>query len=343
MTDIFNALGEFPRANLLTGPTPLERLNRLSDHFEIDLWIKRDDLAGLGGGGNKIRQLEYYFGAALAEEADTILITGAVQSNYVRSAAAAAAKLGLKAILQLEDRVSGMDEKYQTSGNVFLGQLLGAEHMYYPKGEDEVGADLALHARADKLRAEGRKPYVIPLGLENKPLGALGYLNAAHEILEQGPNFDAIVVASGSGATHGGLLTGLRSLGSTAPVYGICVRRNSIEQSARLKIVTQKISTLLGQSETVAASSILTWDGALAPGYGLPGSKTREAISLMAQSEGLFLDPVYTGKSFAGLIDLLKERQIESGMRVLFVHTGGQPALFAYQNVLEQTPEMIAI
>ena len=335
MTDIFKALAEFPRASLLTGPTPLERLNRLSDHLEIDLWIKRDDLTGLGGGGNKIRQLEYYFGASLEDGADTILITGAVQSNYVRSAAAAAAKLGLRAILQLEDRVPGMGETYKTSGNVFLGQLLGAEHMYYPKGEDEVGADLALHARAESLRAEGRTPYVIPLGLDNKPLGALGYMNAAREILDQGPEFDAIVVASGSGATHGGLLAGLRSLGSTAPVYGICVRRNSDEQSERLKVVTRKISTLLGQTEIVAPADILTWDGALAPGYGLLGSKSREAINLMAQSEGLFLDPVYTGKSFAGLIDLLKMHQIHSGMRVLFVHTGGQPALFAYQNEIE--------
>jgi len=335
MTDLFDALADFPRINLSTWPTPLERLKRLSDHLDIDLWIKRDDLTGLGGGGNKIRQLEYYFGAAIKEEADTILITGAVQSNYVRAAAAAAAKLGLGAILQLEDRVPGMGETYKTSGNVLLGQLLGAEYMDYPKGEDEMGADLALHERADNLRSEGRTPYVIPLGLDNKPLGALGYMNAAREILDQGPEFDAIVVASGSGATHGGLLAGLRSLGSKIPVHGIRVRRNSVEQSERLKVVTRNLSNLLGHTEIVEPSDILTWDGTLAPGYGLLGPKSREAIKLMAQFEGLFLDPVYTGKSFAGLIDLVKMRQIHSGMRVLFVHTGGQPALFAYQDIIE--------
>ncbi len=169
MSDIFKSLAKFPRAKLVSGPTPLERLDRLSGHFDIDLWIKRDDLTGLGGGGNKIRQLEYYFGAALAQSADTILITGAVQSNYVRAAAAVAAKLGLKAILQLEDRVPDMDATYATSGNVFLSQLLGAEHMYYPEGEDEAGADLALRARAESLRAEGRTPYVIPLGWATNP------------------------------------------------------------------------------------------------------------------------------------------------------------------------------
>lgn len=201
MTDIFDTLATFPRAALLSGATPIEPLHRLSEQLGIELWIKRDDLTGLGGGGNKIRQLEFYFGAALAEAADTILITGAVQSNYVRSAAAAAAKLGMKAVIQLEDRVPGMGDAYKTSGNVFLSQLMGAEHIFYPEGEDEAGADQALRARADELRAKGRRPYVIPLGLDNKPLGALGYMHAAREIVGQGTGVDTMIVASGSGAT----------------------------------------------------------------------------------------------------------------------------------------------
>lgn len=334
MADVSDTLNGIERANLLTGPTPIEPLNRLSDKLGIDLWIKRDDLTGLGMGGNKIRQLEFYFGAALAQGADTILITGAVQSNYVRSAAAVAAKLGLKAIIQLENRVPNTSAIYASSGNVLLGQILGAEYMFYPEGEDEEGADKALKARAEELILEGRKPYVIPLGLNNKPLGALGYVCAVQEILDQGPSFDAIVVASGSGQTHGGLLTGLRAFGSDIPVYGVCVRRDAIQQTARLEKLTASLSNMLGQSEIVSSEDIITYDGALAPGYGQLSKDVRGAISLMAQNEGLFLDPVYTGKTFAGVLGLIKEGIISKGMRVLFIHTGGQPALFAYQEEL---------
>jgi D-cysteine desulfhydrase family pyridoxal phosphate-dependent enzyme len=332
MTDI---LAPFPRANLLTGPTPIEPLTRLSGKLGIDLSIKRDDLAGLGFGGNKIRQLEYYFGAASALNADTVLITGAVQSNYVRSAAAAAAKLGLKAILQLEDRVPNMGPSYQTSGNVFLGQLLGAEHMSYPEGEDEDGADASLRERADALRSEGHTPYVIPLGLNNPPLGALGYVNAAHEIIKQGCDYDAIVVASGSGLTHTGLLAGMRIHGNNTPVYGICVRRDAQKQHQRISTVAQNLFKLLETDTLISDDDIQIWDGALAPGYGRVGPKAMHALSMMAKMEGLFLDPVYTARTFAGVLGLLEERVIEKGMKVLFIHTGGQPALFAYQDEIE--------
>jgi L-cysteate sulfo-lyase len=335
--DIGETLTEFARAELLSGPTPLEPLKRLSDNLDIDLWIKRDDMTGLGFGGNKIRQLEYYFGDALAKGADSILITGAVQSNYVRAAAAAAAKLGLDAILQLEDRVKGKDAAYARSGNVFLGQLLGAEHMFYGEGEDESGADRALRQRADELRQQGRTPYVIPLGLDNKPLGALGYVNAAREILTQGPAFDAIVVASGSGQTHGGLLTGLRLEGCDTPVYGICVRRDAEQQTARMRILCDRLAELLQVNAPVATSDIITWDGSLAPGYGRLADNSRAALHMMARNEGLFLDPVYTAKSFAGVLGLLSEGKITPGMRVLFVHTGGQPALFACQDEVSAT------
>ncbi|MBL4768576.1 MAG: D-cysteine desulfhydrase family protein [Rhodobacteraceae bacterium] len=334
MTDVFEVLDRFPRAKLISGPTPLERLHRLSTHLDIDLWIKRDDLTGLGAGGNKIRQLEFYFGDALAKGADTILITGAVQSNYVRAAAAVAAKLGLESVLQLESRVPNMGTLYQSSGNVFLSQLLGAEHIYFAEGEDESGADAALHAKADVLRAAGKTPYVIPLGLNSKPLGALGYLRAAREILQQQADFDAVVVASGSGATHAGLLTGLRALGATMPVYGICVRRNAEQQTARLQTVLSKISKLLGNAN-VPNLGILTRDDALAPGYGQISERVKGALKMMAQYEGLFLDPVYTAKAFAGVLELLQGGEIQPGMRVLFIHTGGVPALFAYQEELD--------
>jgi len=300
------------------------------------LGARIDDLTGLGMGGNKIRQLEYYFGAALANDADTILITGAVQSNFVRSAAAAAAKYGLRAVLQLEERVADMGPEYYRSGNVFLGRLLGAEHVNFPDGEDETGADQALRDQAELLAGQGRRPYVIPLGLNNKPLGALGYVNAAREITEQAPEFDAIVVASGSGATHCGLLAGLRAQGMQTPVHGICVRRDAVQQGARMTTLMHKIAALMPARDPVDKADILTWDGALAPGYGKIGPQAAEALHLVARFEGLFLDPVYTAKTFAGLLGLLHEGAINPASRVLFIHTGGQPALFAYQDEIQQ-------
>ena len=332
---IKDRLKHFPRTKLMTAETPLERLDRMSDHLGIDLWLKRDDLTGLGFGGNKTRQLEFYFGEALAQGADTILITGAVQSNFVRSAAAAAARLGLSSVLQLEERVPDMGEHYYTSGNVLLSKILGAELNSYPLGEDEAGADAALHKRADELRADGRTPYVIHLGLNHPPLGALGYVAGADELSTQIGDFDVAVVPSGSGATHGGFLTGLRLAGHEAPVFGICVRRDHTQQDARLKTVLTKLAEMMDIDPTLTTNDILTWDGALAPGYGIIGDQTRQALTLMARTEGIFLDPVYTAKTFAGLLGLLEEGRIERGQKVVMLHTGGLPALFGYQTELE--------
>ncbi|WP_171208160.1 MULTISPECIES: D-cysteine desulfhydrase family protein [unclassified Ruegeria] len=325
-------LAQFPRARLMSGVTPLERLDRLSAELGIDLWLKRDDLNGLGFGGNKTRQLEYYFGDAQQKGADTILITGAVQSNYVRSAAAAAARLGMQSVLQLEERVPDMGAEYYSSGNVLLAKLLGAEHMSYPEGEDEAGADAALHARADALRAEGRTPYVIHLGLHHPPLGALGYVVAGQEICTQMPDFDVAVVASGSGATHGGLLTGIAVSGVPAKVFGVCVRRDAEQQTARMHTVLEKLADLLGIDPEPLQARIEIWDRALAPGYGKLSDKTQAALERMARTEGIFLDPVYTAKTFAGLLDLVETGQIHPGQKVVMVHTGGLPALFGYQS-----------
>ncbi|SDX72832.1 D-cysteine desulfhydrase [Ruegeria halocynthiae] len=327
----------FQRTRLMSGATPLERLDRMSEKLGIDLWIKRDDLTGLGFGGNKIRQLEFYFGDAQAQGADTILITGAVQSNFVRSAAAVAARLGMKSVLQLEERVPDMGPVYYQSGNVLLARILGAEHMSYPVGEDEAGADAALHTRADELRAQGHKPYVIHLGLHHPPLGALGYVAAGQELCQQMQNFDAVVVPSGSGATHGGLLTGIRASSSCAQVFGICVRRSSELQLERMKTILQMLSDLLRIDPALVTADIKTWDGALAPGYGRVGQKTQSALELMARVEGVFLDPVYTAKTFAGLLDLIQKDRIQPGQKVVMIHTGGLPALFGYQTELTRT------
>jgi D-cysteine desulfhydrase family pyridoxal phosphate-dependent enzyme len=336
MRDLIDRLATFPQAALgHEAPTPLERANRLSDQLGIDLWLKRDDVTGLGMGGNKVRQLAFYFGDAIAKGADAVLITGAVQSNFMRTAAAAGAKLGLSVHLQLEERVPSNDPLYKTGGNVFLDDLFGAERRSYPAGEDEAGADRALAEWAEELQVAGRKPYIIPLGPGHPPLGALGYCVAAAEYLEQAQEHTVHVVASGSGASHGGLLFGLRALGCQDPVLGICVRRSAGEQIPRLFDRCREIGELLDMENPVHEDDIAVFDDSLAPGYGQMSQPLVEAIQMMARLEGVVLDPVYTGKVFAGLLALRRRHIIPDGERVVFWHTGGAPGLFAYQHMLE--------
>ena len=272
----------YPRHKILFGPTPLERADVLSKHLEIDLHIKRDDLAGPSFGGNKARQLEYYFGEALSQDADTILITGAVQSNFTRTAVAIARSLGMEAVVQFEDRVKNGSTCYKNSGNVLLSRLMGAEIEFYPKGEDETGADVALDRKAAQLRSSGKRPYVIHLSEAYPPLGALGYVDAAKELLDQNNEFDVFVVASGSGATHAGLLAGLRGSGSKAVVIGSCVRRAAALQGPRIDRVLERLADLYFPANNVIKQDIRVWDGALAPGYGRIGPKSLSAIKLLA-------------------------------------------------------------
>ncbi len=331
---LLNRLSDFPRVPLTQAPTPIESLPRLGAELGIELFVKRDDMTGLAMGGNKARQLEFYFGAARAAKADTILITGAKQSNFIRMAAAAAARLGMAAHVQLENRVPGMGADYARSGNVLLMDLLGAKQYTYPHGEDEAGADARLHELAAEIRAQGGRPYVIPLAPNHPPLGALGYVVAAQEISDQmaasEQDFDCVVVASGSGLTHGGLLFGLRACSRDVPVQGICVRRPADPQADRIASKCQEIAAMLDVASPVTAQDIRLDDGALAPGYGQPSEAVNEAIRLTATREGLLLDPVYTGKVMAGLIALARGGAWPKGARVLFIHTGGTPALFAY-------------
>ncbi len=331
-----DALARFPRAEAAHTPTSLEALTNLGRELGIALYVKRDDCTGAGFGGNKVRQLEFYFGAALAEGADTILITGAVQSNYVRTAAAMARRLGLDCHIQLEERVAGVSELYRTNGNVLLDQLLGANLHSFPEGEDEAGADAAVAAIADRLRASGRKPYIIPLGPDHEPLGALGYVAAAIETADQltaGEPFDEVIVGSGSALTHAGLLVGFHALGLALPVRGVSVRRHSEAQTGRVRHRVDQLIALLDLPLKVPDKDIEVYDGTLSPGYGLLNTATLEAIHRTARTEGLFLDPVYTGKVMAGVIQLAENGDL-CGKRVLFWHTGGQPALFGYADQL---------
>jgi len=335
-------LEEFPRVPLAHTPTPLEEAPNLGARWGVNLYIKRDDCTGLALGGNKARQLEYYLGQARSHGADVILITGAVQSNFVRAAAAAARKCGLDIHIQLEHRVDDSSESYQRSGNVLLNQLLGATLHFFPEGENEAGADASLELIASELSRAGRRPYIIHLGLGHSPIGALGYVRAGHELAEQlaSPNGsslgvpDAIVVPSGSGLTHAGLLVGLRACGVEIPVVGICVRRAKVLQRARILTRVREVEGLLGAPPLVAEHEVLLHDDTLHPGYGQLSEVVVDALDHAAKTEGLLLDPVYSAKTLAGLGVLCERGAITAGSSVVFLHTGGQPALFGYQAAL---------
>jgi len=334
---ILKNLEPFPYVPLAHLPTPIEPLANLSRHLgRAPIYVKRDDCTGLAMGGNKARQLEYYFGQAKQQNADTILITGAVQSNFVRMAAAAAAKCSMHCHIQLEERVGDTASEYRESGNVLLDRLLGAVIHRFPHGEDETGADTNLQKIAGQLKRAGARPYVIPLAPGHPPYGTLGYIRAAHEILTQidmlGYSVDRLVVASGSGTTHAGLLFGLAALESPIRVTGICVRRNRHQQTERIMSRCREIAELIGVNNPVHPEQVQLLDGTLAPGYGQVNEATLEAIDLCARYEGLLLDPVYTGKAMAGCIKIARDHDRHDAL--LFIHTGGTPGIFGYSKLL---------
>ena len=331
---------QYPRVRFAETPTPLELMPNLSKLLEgPDLYVKRDDLTGLAFGGNKVRQLEYYFGDILEKGADTVITTGATQSNHARVTAAMASKLGLKCEVQHENRVPDMDDVYYESGNVLLLKLMGVRLHDFPVGEDEHGADAALEGIADRVRSEGGKPYVIPLAPTQPPLGALGYVDMIGELLDQAREqelrIDAIVTPSGSAATHGGILVGLRSRESGIPVYGICIRRPADAQQERVLDRSRAAARLIQRLDLIHENDINVDDGYLGPGYGLPDQKLMEALQLAAAQEALIVDPVYSGKALAGLIGLVRQGVFRKDQNVVFIHTGGTPALFAYNSIFK--------
>ena len=338
MTPLSASLARFPRVRLAHTPTPIEPAPALGAALGLDLWVKRDDCTGLAFGGNKVRQLEFYLGEAQSLGADTVLVTGAVQSNLVRVTAAAARRLGMEAHVQLEERVEGAGALYHASGNVLLERVLGAALHAFPVGEDEGAADKALEELAEALAAEGLRPYIIHSAPGHPPLGGLGYVVAAGEAMEQarslGTGFDAVVCPSGSALTHAGLLVGLRALGEGVPVHGVCVRRDADLQAARVAQVAAALAALIERPGVFRADDVLVSDAVLAPGYGRLNEAAREAMEMAARLEGLLLDPVYTAKAMAGLIAHARTGRVAAGSRVLFIHTGGLPALFAYGETL---------
>lgn len=325
------------KAPLVHGPTPFEPMSRvLSGRGVSPLFVKREDCSTFAMGGNKVRQVERYVDEAIRQDSTILLVSGAVQSNFVRVVAAAAARFGLGCEILLEDRVRGVPSDYYETGNVLLDRLFGAAVRIVPEGTEESAVELLLETRRQELAASGARPYVISTGLDAPPLGALGYVGVAREILDQaevaGVEPTDIVVATGTGYTHAGLLVGLRALGNSARVHGIAVRRKAAPQRARVRAVARATEELSGLPERVSFEDVQVDDSFLAPGYGRVSQEVGDAVRLAATREGLLLDPVYSGRAFAGLLARAKRRELDPGATV-FVHTGGAPALFAYPNI----------
>ena len=326
-------LAKFPRRRYTAGQTPIEKLDRLSQALDgPTLYMKRDDLLGLAGGGNKTRKLEFLVADAMAQGADTLITCGAVQSNHCRLTLAAAVKEGLKCRLVLEERVPGSYHP-EAGGNNFLFRLLGVEKIeVVPGGSDMMQA---MQRVADEVTAEGRKAYVIPGGGSN-PIGATGYVVCAAEILaqlfEQNLPIDKVVCASGSTGTHAGLVTGFYGTSSNLPVIGINVSRPKAEQEEMVYGLVQETAAHLGIASEISRDAVLCFGDYVGPGYSLPTEQMAEAVRMLARLEGILMDPVYTGKAMAGLIDLVRQGYFKKEENILFIHTGGSPALHVYMS-----------
>lgn len=326
-------LARFPRRHFAHLPTPLEPMANLTKLLGgPDLFIKRDDCTGLATGGNKTRKLEFLIGDALEKGADTLVTHGAVQSNHVRQTAAAACRFGLKCEAFLEERVPGYGERYDVTGNVLFDRLFEARLDYLPAGSD---MDAACTERAEAIAAKGGKAYVIPGG-GSSPVGALGYANAALELLQQANDrslrIDCVVHGTGSTGTQSGLVAGLEGANSGIDVLGICVRRSDGKaQEAAVHKLASATADLLGIKGGIDPSRVRANGDYVGDGYGLPTDGTIEAIDLLARHEGILLDPVYSAKGMAGLIDQVRKGAFKKDENVVFLHTGGATALFAYE------------
>ncbi len=319
-------LTRFPRLELIGAPTPLEYLPRFSDYLGRDIFIKRDDVTPVAMGGNKLRKLEFLAADALREGADTLITAGAIQSNHVRQTAAVAARLGLHCVALLENPIGTTAENYLTNGNRLLLELFNTQVEMCDALTDPVRQ---LDELATRIEAQGDRPYVIPVGGSNA-LGALGYVESALEIAQQcegAVSLSSVVVASGSAGTHAGLAVGLEQLLPEVELIGVTVSRSVAEQQPKVVTLQQAVARSL---EVEAKADILLWDDYFAPGYGTPNDEGSEAVKLLARLEGILLDPVYTGKAMAGLIDGINQKRFKDEGPVLFIHTGGAPALFAY-------------
>ncbi|WP_440467032.1 D-cysteine desulfhydrase [Pseudomonas sp. YH-1] len=331
MSSLREALARFPRLDLAGGPTPLDKLDRLSAHLGRELYVKRDDTTPFALGGNKVRKLEFLAADALKAGADTLVTAGAIQSNHVRQTAAVAAKLGLRCVALLENPIGTDDRNYLSNGNRLLLDLFGTEVELVPNLDT---ADELLAQTGERLRREGHKPYIVPIGGSNA-LGALGYVRAGLELAEQihssGQAFSAVVLASGSAGTHAGLAIALADALPELDVIGVTVSRTDAAQRPKVEGLVARTLELLGH-DMPAVPKVQLWDEYFSPRYGEANAGTLEAVRLLASQEGLLLDPVYTGKAMAGLLDGIRRDRFSKPGPILFLHTGGSPALFAYHS-----------
>ena len=330
------SLADYPRVELLFGPSPVHRLERLSEHLggTVEIWAKREDCnSGLAYGGNKVRKLEYLAADALAQGCDTLVSIGGIQSNHTRQVAAVAARLGLGCVLVQEHWVEWEDPGYERIGNILLSRIMGADVRLSDAGFD-IGFRPSWEEALASVEAAGGKPYPIPAGASDHPLGGHGFARWADEVAAQeaelGVFFDTIVDSSETGSTQAGMIAGFAGQERPRRVLGIdgsATVEKTWEQIAR---IARQTADAIGLGRALADDEIVLLDEWHAGIYGIPDAKTIDAIRLCARLEGMITDPVYEGKSMAALIDLVQDGRIEPGSRVLYAHLGGQPALNAY-------------
>lgn len=329
---------KFPRRNYLQGPTPIESMPALSNALggKVNLYVKRDDLLPGSGGGNKTRKLEFCIADALDQGKDSIITCGAVQSNHCRLTAAWSAKEGLDCYLVLEERVAG-SYKADASGNNFLFELLDVKSIGVVPGGSDMMAEMS--KKADELAAAGKKPYIVPGGASNA-IGAMGYAVCAEETMgqlnEMRLDIDHIIVPSGSAGTHAGMAVGMAGVNGGIPISGVNVSRTKDVQEEIVYNLAVELAEKIGVKGGVAREDIVCFDQYVGPGYSLPTDSMVEAVKLFAKNEAVLLDPVYSGKAAAGLIDLVRKGHFSDGANVLFLHTGGSPALYAYMDTFRE-------
>lgn len=325
-------LAKFPRRGYLQGPTPIESLTNFSETLgkKVNIWMKRDDLLPGCGGGNKTRKLDFSFADAIQQGADTIITCGAVQSNHCRLTASWAAKESMDCHLVLEERVKGSYHS-DASGNNFLFQVLGTKSISVVPGGSDMMQEM--QKVADKLSTEGKKPYIIPGGASNA-IGAIGYVACAQETLQQlfemNLSIDHVVVPSGSAGTHAGMVTGFEGNNTHIPITGINVSRPKDLQEKIVHDLALLTAEKVGVEQEISRDSVTCFDNYVGPGYSLPTEGMIEAVKLLATTEAILLDPVYSGKTMAGCIDLVRKDYFAGCENILFLHTGGAPALYAY-------------
>jgi 1-aminocyclopropane-1-carboxylate deaminase len=332
-------LKKFARYPLTFGPTPIEKLERLSAHLggDVELYAKREDCnSGLAGGGNKIRKLEYIIPDAIESGADTLVTIGGVQSNHTRQVAAVAAKIGMKCRLVQESWVPFQDAVYDRVGNILMSRVLGAEIELVDEGFD-IGIRASWENAIADIRDQGGVPYPIPAGASVHKFGGLGFVGFAEEVRDQeadlGFKFDYIVVCTVTGSTHAGMVVGFAKDGRARNVIGIDASCTPDQTHAQVLDIAQKTAELIELGQDISAEDIVLKTEYAYPVYGVPSNETNDAMRLCARMEGMMTDPVYEGKSMQGMIDLVKKGFFPPGSKVLYAHLGGVPAINGYSYI----------